>query len=124
MNPDGHRRTSRRSDGRPSLGQIGHGLAGGRAGLGANLDLRQEGLVVGPLAGQLDSRENPIRHMREGEALAVDQQQLLLDPDAEGRPAAEAGLLRPPVGGAHGLSPSAVRAAIRPKTSAAARPLA
>ncbi len=74
--------------------------------------------MVGPLARQLDPRNDLVGHVREGEAVGLHQQQLLLQAHLKGRALPEA-MLR-----AHGLSPSAARAAMRPNTSAAASPLA
>ena len=74
--------------------------------------------MVGPLARQLDSRHDPVGHVRQAEAIGLHQQQLLLQAHLEGRALAE------PMLAAHGLSPSAARAAMRPNTSAAASPLA
>ncbi len=88
--------------------------------------------MVGPPLGKLDRGQDPVRDVREPERVGVDEQELLLDPDAERLAGAE-GVARPAqLGGrrvdlgplAHGVSPSAARAAMRPNTSAAASPLA
>jgi hypothetical protein len=104
---------------RPSFLQLRDRLRGRSARLGAQLELREEGLVVRSAVGQVDARQDPVGRVGQAKAL-VDQQQFLFEPDAERRTVAERGVL----GGAHGACPSAARAAIRPNTSAAASPLA
>ena len=113
---DRHRSAAGRPHGGSALGDVRDRLRRALARLGAHLDLREEGLVAGALGGQVDAGEHLVGHVVELERLAVDQQQLLLHADHEGLAAPEAVL--------HGLSPSAARAAMRPKTSAAASPLA
>jgi hypothetical protein len=90
--------------------------------------------VIHSLTRQLDAVEHLIGHVGEGERVAVDEEELLLEPDRERLGATEPvrgdwarGVGRRRARGvraAHGVSPSAARAAIRPKTSAAASPLA
>ncbi len=126
----GHRRAARGDDRRPPRGDVGDGFGRRPPRLGAHLDLGQEGLVVGPLGREAHAGQDPVGHVREPEGLGVDEQELLLEPDREGLAGAEAVLVAgepasergPPP--AHGLSPSAARAAIRPNTSAPASPLA
>jgi hypothetical protein len=114
------------------LGQLSGGCAGVPLRGRAQLDLGQERLVVGTPLGQLDRRQDPVGDVRKLQRGRVDEQQLLLDSHAE-RLTGPEGVATPPhlrrrgmdLGVfAHGVSPSAARAAIRPKTSAAARPLA
>ena len=85
--------------------------------------------MIEPLARQPRAGQHRVGHVRERERVAVHEQQLLLQPDGERLPGAEAvhggtaGLARL-LGAAHGVSPRAARAAMRPNTSAAASPLA
>jgi hypothetical protein len=72
--------------------------------------------VAGALVGQAELGHHAVGYVRELERVRVDQQQLLLQADREGRTVAE--------GVIHGLSPSAARAAMRPNTRAPAKPLA
>ena len=72
--------------------------------------------MPGARLGQADPFEHALGAVVELERLGIDQQQLLLEPDRELARGAERVV--------HGLSPSAARAAIRPNTSAPARPLA
>ena len=75
--------------------------------------------MVDALARQLDPFQHLVGHMGQAVAGRVDQQQLLLDAHGEGLTLTEAMRTL-----AHGVTPSAERAATRPSTSAAARPLA
>ena len=77
--------------------------------------------MIEALARQRAALEDLIGGVRKLESLAVHDEELLLQADGEGLALTEAvgrsGL-------AHGASPSAARAAMRPNTSAAASPLA
>ena len=121
MKAGGHERGSGGRGRRPALGELGHRLAHRAHGAGAVLHLREERLVIEALARQRAALEDLIGGVRQLERLAVDDEELLLQADGEGLALTEAvgrgGL-------AHGASPSAARAAIRPNTSAAASPLA
>ena len=77
--------------------------------------------MIEALARQRAALEHLIGAVRELERLAVDEEELLLQADGEGLALTEA-VVRDRL--AHGVSPRAARAAIRPNTSAAARPLA
>jgi len=121
MQSDGHERCPGGRGRRPALAQLGHRLARRAHRAGAILHLRQERLVVEALTRQRAALEDPIGAVRQLECLGVDGEELLLEADREGlaftEPVGRSGI-------AHGASPSAARAAIRPNTSAAARPLA
>jgi hypothetical protein len=132
MQADAHQRRARGTGRCTVLGELGGRCAGVRLGGRAQLDLGEERLVVGTALGQVDRRQDPVRDVCELQRGRVDEQQLLLDSDAE-RLTGPEGVAIPPhlrrrgvdLGlFTHGVSPSAARAAIRPKTSAAARPLA
>jgi hypothetical protein len=113
---DRHRRAASAAHGGAALCDVSGGVGGAAARLRAHLDGRLEGLVPGARLGQADAVQHALRAVVELERLGIDQQQLLLEPDREVSRCAE------PV--VQGLSPSAARAAIRPNTSAPARPLA
>ena len=108
------------------LGKLAHGLRHRPRRLRANLDFRQERLVVDPLTRQPGARQDPVGHVRELQRVRVDEQQLLLERrPRRARPRRSGAAAEAPVRRlAHGGSPSAARAAIRPNTSAAASPLA
>jgi hypothetical protein len=113
---DGERHAPGRADRRAALGDVGRRLDRAAARLGAHLDLGQEGLVTSALERELHPLDDTVGRVLEPEPLAVDEEQLLLEPDGEGLAAAEAVV--------HAAAPSAARAARRPNTSAAASPLA
>jgi hypothetical protein len=101
---------------RTTFPQLPDGSGDGRRRSRANLDLGEEGLVVDAIGGQAGMRQDLVGDMRQLEGLCIDEEELLLQSDREGIGLAEAIV--------YGVSPSAARAAIRPKTRAAARPLA
>ena len=122
-----HQRRAGGGCGRASLGELADRLAHRAGGVRAHLELRQEGLVVDPLPREPGAREHLVGDVGQRERVRVDQQELLLQPDRERFAGTEAVRRRRPAGAgesAHGLSPSAARAAMRPNTSAAASPLA
>ncbi len=88
--------------------------------------------MIGPPLREVDRGQDAVGDVRQLQRAGIDEQQLLLDTHAERLAAAEGVAAPPHLGGrgvdlgvlAHGLSPSAARAAMRPKTSAAASPLA
>ena len=102
----------------PALLQLRARLGRVAADRGAQLHLRRVCLVVGQRLGQVDLRQHPLGHVGEAVIARVDQQHLLLDAEASVGRRIRRGHRR----GTY--CASAERAAIRPNTSAAARPLA
>jgi hypothetical protein len=127
MEARGHDRRAGVDCGDAAFEQLCHRLPHRSARIGAHLDLGEEGLVIHALAREVDLFQNRVRHVGEREGVAIHEQQLLLEAHREGLALAEPVRRRRAAGAlplAHGVSPSAARAAIRPNTSAAARPLA
>ena len=123
MEARGHDRRAGREHRPAALEHLGDRVANRPRRQRAHLDLGPERLVVDPLPRELDGAEHALGDVGERERVAVHEQHLLLEPDRERLALAEAVLGRRPLV-AHGRSPSAARAATRPKTSAAASPLA
>ena len=90
VEPDRERHAPGRADRRAALGDVGRRLDRAAARLGAHLDLGQECLVTSALERELHPLDDPLGRVLEPEPLAVDEQQLLLEPDGEGLAAAEA----------------------------------
>ncbi len=93
MKPDGHDSGPARARAHrlcPPLPELRDRLRDRAGRLRADLDLREEGLVVDPVTRKFASREDLVRNMRQLEGLCVDDEQLLLEPDREGLALAEA----------------------------------